>query len=114
MYMGEKKKEQSKVSTNVAFISDCGSLTTSENGMMTSTGTTYNSSAVFVCNDGYDMNGTNTTSCQADGNWTTSEPTCVIQGNCSHCWLVVPKVPHHQIYMVTWLTEFVLELYIDF
>jgi len=37
---------------------------------------TYNSVATYTCVTGYTMSGSNTRTCQADGSWSGSEPTC--------------------------------------
>jgi len=39
---------------------------------------TYKSDATYVCDIGYSMTGSNTRTCQADGTWSGSEPTCSI------------------------------------
>ena len=34
------------------------------------------STATYMCNIGYELNGAMTRTCDADGNWTPAEPTC--------------------------------------
>lgn len=48
-------------------------------GNVAVTTTTYGSTATFSCNTGYDLNGTATVTCQADGTWETL-PSCDIKG----------------------------------
>ena len=35
-----------------------------------------NTVAAFSCNSGYQLNGTNSATCQASGNWNEQTPTC--------------------------------------
>ena len=39
--------------------------------------TKFNSSAVYSCNDDYVLKGETTRVCQADGEWSNSDSTCV-------------------------------------
>ena len=56
---------------------DCGSLDDPTNGAVnTSSGTTFMMNATYTCNTGYNLNGTNTRTCQATGDWSGSKPTC--------------------------------------
>ncbi|XP_035665048.1 sushi, von Willebrand factor type A, EGF and pentraxin domain-containing protein 1-like, partial [Branchiostoma floridae] len=55
----------------------CQSLTAPTNGALTPTGTTsYQTMVTFTCNTGYDLNGADDTTCQADGTWSHVVPTC--------------------------------------
>lgn len=40
------------------------------------TGTTFESVAVYVCNDGYELGGVHTRECLGNATWSASEPTC--------------------------------------
>ncbi len=56
---------------------DCGDLTDPTDGAVnTSSGTTFNMNATYSCNTGYNLNGTNTRTCQADRMWSGNEPSC--------------------------------------
>ena len=56
---------------------DCGNLTDLANGQVDHTaGTTFRENATYSCNTGYDLLGNSTRTCQAEGNWSWSEPTC--------------------------------------
>ena len=58
---------------------DCRSVTEPEHGKVTyvnGTLTLYEDSIQFVCNPGYDLNGTKTADCLATGNWSNEVPTC--------------------------------------
>ena len=60
---------------------DCGTLTSPENGNVTySSGTTYLSSASFTCNSGYTKSSTVTRTCMADKTWSNVTPHCIING----------------------------------
>ena len=64
---------------------DCGSLTDPANGQVDLTsGTTFNQTATYSCNTGYNLVGDSTRTCQATGVWSGSAPTCqgvLLKGN---------------------------------
>ena len=56
---------------------DCGNLTYPANGQVDHTaGTTFEQTATYSCNTGYNLVGNSTRTCQAIGNWSGSVPTC--------------------------------------
>ena len=56
---------------------DCSDLTDPTDGAVnTSSGTTFNMNATYSCNTGYNLNGTNARTCQADRMWSGNEPAC--------------------------------------
>ena len=56
---------------------DCGSLTDPANGSVNHTaGTTFGQTATYSCNTGYNLVGDSTRTCQAEGSWSGSAPTC--------------------------------------
>jgi hypothetical protein len=60
---------------------DCGTIVAPANGNVDLTdGTTYESVAVFQCNNGYDMAGAASLECLEDGSWDNAKPTCNIKG----------------------------------
>ena len=62
---------------NTVAVDCCGSLDDPTNGAVnTSSGTTFMMNATYTCNTGYNLNGTNTRTCQATGDWSGSDPTC--------------------------------------
>lgn len=67
------------------MTSDCGALSTViNNGVATQAGTKYGDTTVYTCNEGYMISvGTVslTVSCQANGTWDNSSPTCIVTGN---------------------------------
>lgn len=58
------------------IVLSCGSLSSPDNGHVTLTGTTVNSTATYGCNSSYVISGNNTRLCQSDGVWSGIEPTC--------------------------------------
>ena len=54
----------------------CGSLSDPINGRVTTTGTTLSSIATYTCDTGYTRSGDMTRTCQANRDWTGSEPSC--------------------------------------
>ena len=56
---------------------NCGSLTDPANGRVNHTaGTTNGQTATYSCNTGYSLVGDSTRTCQAEGDWSGSPPTC--------------------------------------
>ena len=56
---------------------DCGALSNLTNGQVSHTaGTTFGQTATYSCNTGYNLVGDSTRMCQANGEWSGSEPTC--------------------------------------
>ena len=55
---------------------DCGSVTEPQHGNVLGDDTLYGASIQFVCDAGYELNGTKTADCLATGNWSTEVPTC--------------------------------------
>ena len=58
-------------------VVDCGVPPLIENGQFVIiNGTTYLSKVAYVCNTGYILTGVAFRSCQADGTWSSEEPSC--------------------------------------
>ena len=72
----------------------CANLSTPDNGTVTLDANTVSSQANYSCNEGYILNGTTTRVCQADGQWSGSEPTCEGWSPMMCTWCV------HGVYMV--------------
>ena len=67
-------------------VINCGGLSAIPNGAVdTSGGTNYKCTAVYTCNTGYVLNGMVARTCQEDGMWSGSEPTC--DGMCNAKYL---------------------------
>jgi hypothetical protein len=57
--------------------SDCGALASPTNGVAsTPTGTSYGQTGSYSCDLGYSVSGSATRTCQADGTWSGTAPTC--------------------------------------
>ena len=54
----------------------CGNLSSPVNGQVNVEGNAFGSQANYSCSEGYVQNGNSTRTCQADGQWSGSEPTC--------------------------------------
>ena len=58
-------------------VVDCGNLTDPADGQVNHTnGTTFGQTATYSCDTGYNLVGNSTRTCQAEGNWSWSEPAC--------------------------------------
>ena len=56
---------------------DCGNLTDPANGQVDHTaGTLLRQNATYSCNTSYNLVGDSTRTCQAEGEWSGSAPTC--------------------------------------
>ena len=66
----------------LTFIAvNCGDLTVPINGAVdTSSGTTYRETATYTCDTGYQLVGNMIRSCQANGEWSLSAPSCRAKG----------------------------------
>ncbi|XP_078575826.1 MAM and LDL-receptor class A domain-containing protein 1-like [Branchiostoma floridae x Branchiostoma japonicum] len=72
-YVGDGRKDGSGcTSTGVQY---CPTLTAPENGAA-SGGNSYQDVVQFTCNHGYQLIGDSSRTCQADGTWTGTHPTC--------------------------------------
>ena len=61
----------------VSAESSCGQPDSPNNGRVdTSAGTSFGDVARYLCIEGYTLIGLNETTCQADGQWNGSVPTC--------------------------------------
>ena len=56
---------------------ECGEPENLDNGSVdTSNGTQYPATAVYACNEGYELEGNNKVTCQEDGTWSDGAPNC--------------------------------------
>ncbi len=61
----------------IRIVVDCGPLDNPANGLVnTESRTTYNSGAVYSCNEGHQLTGRVLATCMANGQWSSSTPTC--------------------------------------
>ncbi len=56
---------------------DCGALATPTHGSVKAAATTFGATATYACATGYELSAPSSRSCQADGTWSGSVPTCV-------------------------------------
>ena len=54
----------------------CPSLTSPDNGMIQCSGFFVDDICVFTCDDGYELSGSGTRTCQDGGTWTGTEAEC--------------------------------------
>ncbi len=67
---------------NCATAVDCGSLGSLANGSIVTapaSSTTFGTTATYACAGGFTLNGNATRSCQANGAWSGTAPTCMMQ-----------------------------------
>ena len=62
--------------TSLISIALCPSLTDPANGMVMWTGLNPGSTATYTCDEGFELNGVETRTCQSDGTWSDVPPTC--------------------------------------
>ena len=58
-------------------VVDCGDPGTLTNGQRSLPSTTYNSVVTYTCDVGYTLQGSNSRTCQSDGQWSGSVPRCI-------------------------------------
>jgi len=66
------------------FLVLCYQLEAPDNGKMECTGNQYEDVCTFSCDDGYELIGSDTRTCQSDANWSGSKAECM-QGTYSVC-----------------------------
>ena len=60
---------------------DCGELGNPDGGSVSiAAGTTFGSTAEYSCNIGFLLIGNLERTCQSDGQWSGTEPTCISSG----------------------------------
>lgn len=64
-------------------IVKCNPLGTPSNGRINLTKTSYNGQASFTCDDGFNLIGSSTITCMANGNWSDDVPYCKSLYECS-------------------------------
>jgi hypothetical protein len=75
---GGKSGTGGSIGSSSAATPNCPALTDPDNGSVLAPTTTRGSTAVYSCNDGYNLSGSKTSTCQADGTWNVAAPTCVL------------------------------------
>ena len=76
MYISFDNRTVSVLSVEYSFIEkDCGEPATVANSTKTANGTLYGDTIEYACNEGFNLNGGDTITCQATGIW-SAEPSC--------------------------------------
>jgi CUB/sushi domain-containing protein len=57
---------------------DCGALSAPANGTVSAGATTFGTTRNYACNTGFTLIGASTTTCEASGAWSATQPTCQI------------------------------------
>ena len=65
-------------------VVDCGDLVDPMNGLVLLDETVFESIATYTCDPGFVLNGNMERICQANGNWSGTEPTCEGQSHTMH------------------------------
>ncbi|MGB8294230.1 MAG: hypothetical protein WCG85_02260 [Polyangia bacterium] len=95
------------VPTCVAVDAVCETPAGIANGVVSAPITKYGATASYFCSSGYSLQGDATRTCQADGTWDGTEPTCTCDvtcndmctdiqmdsNNCGGCGTICPSVP---------------------
>ena len=81
-------------------IADCGPLTNPVHGTVSAPVTTYQNVAAYTCDSLYQLNGTATLTCEADGNWAPDPPTCDDIGMIHSCRSVIYLVNVNRIWLL--------------
>ena len=58
------------------IVVDCGALADPDNGIVMVSETTFNSSATYSCNTGYELRGDAVRTCLGSGQWSSGTPMC--------------------------------------
>lgn len=61
---------------SLCTVADCGPLEDPSDGRVMFNSTKFNHSATYTCNDGFELEGNRTRTCQANGEWSGSNSTC--------------------------------------
>lgn len=57
-------------------VVNCSDLAAPTNGSVELTAATFGATAVYTCDEGFNIDGTDTRTCHANGQWSGSPPTC--------------------------------------
>ena len=57
-------------------VVQCPPLTAPDNGMISCTGNEVGDTCTISCDDGYELGGSETRTCQGDGSWSGTDATC--------------------------------------
>ncbi|XP_052257736.1 sushi, von Willebrand factor type A, EGF and pentraxin domain-containing protein 1-like [Dreissena polymorpha] len=60
----------------ICILHNCGNLSKPQNGLVNFAATTYGAIAYYVCDVGYNLNGSKSSTCNGTGDWDREPPTC--------------------------------------
>ena len=63
-----------------SYSSDCGKPSTPTDGSVAFNSTSYQSEAIYSCDNGYTLVGEATRKCLINGTWSNTDPVCQIKG----------------------------------
>lgn len=82
-------------------LTDCGSLPDPVHGKVYVPVTTYNSYALYLCQEGYHIEGAQNRRCMATGKWSDENPICEQTGLFKYGYIFVLKYLHFfKIYLL--------------
>jgi len=61
-------------------VRSCAPLTAPDNGMIQCSGTSVDDICLFTCDDGFELSGNSSRTCQDDGTWSGTEAMCDVEG----------------------------------
>jgi len=85
--------------------SDCGDLSAPSNGQISINATTFGSMATYSCDLGYTLDGNTSRTCQSNGQWSGSQPSC----NGEWSLLIIKQNMYHVTFVLFhshWLWRF--------
>jgi len=59
------------------FVVSCPPLTAPDNGTIDCTGSLFEDTCTFSCDDGYELTGSENRTCQSDQTWSRTELMCI-------------------------------------
>ena len=77
---------------------DCGRPKVPVNGTVVGEKTTFLSKVTFLCNDGFDLTGSTSRTCQANKQWSGQETSC--SGNCNFILQVLVVLSYYQAFLL--------------
>ena len=60
----------------ISTVIQCDALSDPDNGAVSVTGTGIGDTATYTCDDGYELIGSSTRTCQSNGEWSDAPPIC--------------------------------------
>ena len=73
---------------HICAVVVCPELLDPDNGQVQLSDVVFESTATYSCDTGYNLNGSVSRMCMADGQWNGEDPTCQSKGQYHHHWFV--------------------------